>query len=220
MAMGEEQQLTGAWAQPFEYDPVRWAYLLEKVCEHRPWFHDKMWESEEGRRQAAVAFVAEALTQGHVWEVFRGTDLVGIILINRVDYGNEAYCHFVFFDKSLADKRQLCLNVMAWLFQHLELETLRVQVPTYAFALAKWVRRKLGFRYETEDRPLWGTDKTLTMKEAELGSRKVRATLYKGTWHDVLLLSITREEFQDYYGRSTIRRAGESDEGGTEPTAV
>jgi len=94
------------------------------------------------------------------------------------------------------------------------LEVLRIEIPTYAHALGAWARKRLGFRYEAEDRLIaWPEgSRKLSKKLAELGSRKHKATLYKGEWLDALLLSVTKEEFQARYGHVQTER----DEGGTE----
>jgi len=204
----------GVFAKPWEYDPPRWTQLLDAVGDHRPWFRDEIWEDPAKRRQAAANLIVDALTNGRVWEVFAGQTLVGVVIVNQVDFNNTAQCHFVFFDHTLANKRQLCLNLMAWLFDEWHLETLRVEVPTYARSLAHWVHKKLGFRYEAEARDLQGSSERLTRRQAELGSRKYRTTQYKGEWHDGLLLSITRQEFDDFYGRHEPHARG------TDPTAV
>ena len=188
------------FARPFEFDLERWSDLLSKVAEHRPWYDDDIWGDEERRRDTASAHVAAALDQGKVWEVFHGAELVGILLVERLNYGRSGTCHFVFFDRQLANKRQLCLNTMAHLFETYQLEILRVEIPTYAKALANWVRKKLGFRWEAESRTLSGTTKRLSADEAALGSRKFHMVKYKDEWHDLLLLSITREEFQETHG--------------------
>ena len=205
-------------------DPFKITHILDEVCKHRPWFSDKLWEDPEVRRSSASAYLADALANGKLFEVHavdgEVIELVGVMLLNRVNYGIDGVCHFIFFDGELQSKRQLCLNMMHWAFDNLELEVLRVEVPTYAHKLASWARRKLGFRYEAEGRPLkWPAGKRpLTRKQAELGSRKYRATRYKGMWVDALLLSITKEEF-DQYERSlriTVEREHGSVSGAVE----
>jgi RimJ/RimL family protein N-acetyltransferase len=182
-------------------DPMKLLTILDKVVAHRPWFNDFQWEDEDLRRQVAREYLADALAFGKLWEVWKITetvDLVGIMLLNRVNYKIDASCHFVFFDRDLQTKRRLCLEMMQWAFEHFDLQALRIEVPTYAHALIAWARRKLGFRYEAEARPIsWPEgSRQLSKKVAELGSRKHKATRYKGEWLDALLLSITREEFE------------------------
>jgi len=182
-------------------DPFKWKQILDEVCKHRPWFSDDLWKDPDVRRSSASWYLTDARFNGQLFEVHavdgEVIELVGVMLLNRVNYGIDGVCHFIFFDGELQSKRQLCLNMMHWAFDNLELEVLRVEVPTYAHKLASWARRKLGFRYEAEGRPLkWPAGKRpLTRKQAELGSRKHKGTRYKGQWVDVLLLSITKEEF-------------------------
>ena len=187
-------------------DPFKLMFILDQVCKHRPWFSDYLWEDEQVRRTSASGYIADALANGKLWEVYKvdpsadpTTDLVGIMMVNQVTYKIGGTCHFIFFDGELQSKRQLCLQTMAWTFQNLDLQILRVEIPTYAHKLASWVQKKLGFRFEAEGRPLkWPSGKRpLTRKQAEMGSRKYRATKYKGQWVDALLLSITKEEFEE-----------------------
>ena len=188
--------------------PEKLTRIVEACVAHRPWFHDFLWNSgPDIVRQTVIAHLADAFQNGKLWEVWRGSELVGILLINELVPFIDARCHFLFFDAKLADKASLCLNLMGWAYDRLPVETLRVQVPTYARALIKFVR-KLGFRYESEHRSFsWPQDgKLLSADEARLGSRLHHATLYEGQWHDVLLLSQTREEFlafkEQQHGRS------------------
>ncbi len=185
-------------------DPFKIAYILDQVCKHRPWFNDFVWEDPKVRRTVASAYLADANLNGKLLEVYamegdKKPELVGIMMANDVSLRIEATLHFIFFDGELQSKRDLCLNMMEWAFEHLPVEILRIEVPTYAHKLSSWARRKLGFRYEAEGRPIkWPSGKRpLTRRQAELGSRKYRATIYKGNWTDALLLSITKEEFRN-----------------------
>jgi RimJ/RimL family protein N-acetyltransferase len=202
----------GTFARPYVHnDPNKWEYILDKCCAHRPWFDDAVWENEETRRGAASKYLADTWVSGKLWEVWRGADLVGILLLTDITH-SDAKCHFVFFDHKLSDKQSLCLSVMQWAFEHLDLHCLRLEIPTYARILIKFARRKLGFRYEAEGRAFsWPADATpLTERDAMLGARRHHATKYKGEWHDVLLLSITREEFDGFVRSIPITRGAET----------
>jgi hypothetical protein len=76
---------------------------------------------------------------------------------------------------------------MSTVFESIPLEVLRVELPLYAAALLKFLRKQLGFRYEAE--------RVTDAATAARTSRKHKATLYKGNWQDALLLSVTRDEF-------------------------
>lgn len=194
--------------------PFKIMHILDEVCKHRPWFDDSIWEDPKVRRTTASAFLADALVNGKLFEVHavegEVIELVGVILFNGLNYGRDAVCHFIFFDGRLRSKKLLCLNMMRWAFDHLELQVLRAEIPTFAHKLASWARSKLGFRYEAEGRPLqWPSGRRpLTRKQAELGSRKFRYMKYKGKWVDALLLSITKEEFEQYE-LQTVTETGE-----------
>lgn len=207
-------------AVPFtaQNDPEKLAFVLDKCCEHRQWFDDFQWEDYRTRRATASGYLADTLINGHLWEVWRGANLVGILLLTGIREQNDALAHFIFFDHKLVDKIDLCKSVMAWSFERYKLHVLRIEIPTYAKIFARFARKKLGFRYEAEGRtPSWPKlDVPLSHKEAELGSRKHQAILYDGKWCDVLLLSISREEFFDGWTESKAPGRIDSPDAGTD----
>ena len=190
--------MTDILAVPFDPLPIeKFEAIVTKCAQHRPWFDDALWNDEQTRRETVIAYLSDAHNYGKLFEVWKDEELLGIILLNELVPFRDVRCHFVFFDSKLGDKRQLCLNVMGWALTQLPVEVLRVEVPTYATALLKFLRRSLGFRYEAENRPFsWPVNAApLPANVAALGSRKHHATCYKGVWHDLLLLSVTADEF-------------------------
>jgi len=177
-------------ALPFDpLPPEKLAYIVGRCCQHRPWFHDPLWEQGEvARRQAVLTRLADAWGAGRLWEVVHVEMRVttGIILFDRLDYPIEAYGHFVFFDHELRNKRRLLLSVMDTMFE--QVAVLRTEVPEYAGRLAGFLRKALGFRYEAE----W---LGVPPDDAKRVSRKFAGTRYQGRWQDVLLLSLTRDAF-------------------------
>lgn len=174
-------------AVPFEPLPIdKFEHIVESCQQHRPWFPDALWNDARARREAVIAYLADAYKNGKLWEVWRAEAVVGILLLNEMQPGLDARCHMVFFDAKLSDKAQLCRNLMASVYETVPLEVLRVELPTYAAALLKFLRKQLGFKFENE-RSMAAT--------AATASRKYRATLYKGSWMDAILLSQTRDEF-------------------------
>jgi hypothetical protein len=135
---------------------------------------------------------------GKSWEVYRDSELVGLLHADEITPKVDARCHFIFFDRSLVDKRELCRATMKWLFEHYDLHILRVEIPTYAAKLAGFARKALSFKYEAEGRPFsWPTSAApLDADAAKLGSRRHHAIFHDGRWHDLLLLSLTRDEFE------------------------
>lgn len=199
------------FAVPFSPDPPEKLHaIVEAACAHRPWFSDYIWNSGAATiRASVIAYLVDAFNNGRCWEVWRGDTLVGILLVNELRPFLDAKCHFLFFDHRLKDKRQLCLNLMAWCFEKLPVEVLRVAVPTYARKLLGFIRH-LGFRYEAEGREYsWPkNDPTgrkpiapLDANAACLGSRRFRATFYQSQWYDELLLSLTKDEFQAFLSK-------------------
>jgi hypothetical protein len=173
--------LARAWADGYLPSPERFDEIVTKACEHRPWFNDYVWDNELLKRTIVIKYLADTYTNGRVWEVWRNEEICGILLVERVNMGVDAYFHAIFFDRQLAGKRNIALSAMEWAFQAFGLEVLRSEIPAFMHILAKWMQRKVGFRPETPD--------------GQGSAVKRRAYLWKGTWHDALLLSVTKDEF-------------------------
>jgi hypothetical protein len=182
---------------------AKYLEIVERCCDHRPWFNDYVWDNPGLRRIAVRDYLADAVANGKLWEVYKAKadsiSLAGIMLLNRLSFKMDAYCHFLFFDHDLGGKRSLCLDAMDWCFSSLGLEVLRMEVPTYASSLGLWARRKLGFRYDAETTLAWwlrGKKPTRRFLEAASSRRKV--ILHKNKWCNVISLSVTREEFSNH----------------------
>lgn len=198
------------FAVPFVYVPEKMTVILDKVCDHRPWFPDDLWDDPVVRRKAAARKIVEWGMDGMIWEAWRGDELLGILGADRLTK-YEGTCHFVFFDRKLSDKVDLCRGLMGWCFGHLGLRMLRIEIPTYARVLARFARRKLGFRWEVDGSRVFTRAPNVgpfNEAEAELASRKYQVTLYEGRWHDHLLLSLTKEEFDGPIRKSLEREHG------------
>lgn len=191
------------WLRPGEdpEDPegrVPYAEVMEAIldgcADHRHWYSDLLWDQgPQARRTFASRYLADAYVNGRVWDVWHGDAICGIFILNRVQPGLDAYAHFLFFDHELRNKRELCRVAMRQTFADdtLALHALRVEVPAHMGSLAGFLRKALGFKFEAERRL---SDPALAKK----ASQRHDATLYLGSWENVLMLSITREEFQLY----------------------
>lgn len=90
--------------------------------------------------------------RARVWEVWKKgpePDVVGILYLTDVIPGGDAKAHYVFWDTGLRDKTELIEQMIDWCFADhdgwLALKRLTVEVPDYAFALARHAANKLGF---------------------------------------------------------------------------
>ena len=205
-------------AIPFTpWPPEKLTAIIDKCVQHSPWFHDHL-DTEALKRQAVIAYLVDANSNGKLWEVWRDDENVGILMLNQMVPFLDARAHFLFFDSKLSDKEALCRKLLAYAFDQIPLEVVRVEIPTYAKALLKYAR-KLGFRFESEQRSYtWPTNAApLSADVAKLGSRKHHATLYNGEWCDVLLLSQTRDEFfashKEHHGRPQHHQNPEQHDG-------
>ena len=123
-------------AVPFLPTPVeKLAQIVNKCCEHKPWFSQFDWEKGEAHRRTMV-IARLSNTESKTWEVYRDGDIVGLLHADQITPRVDARAHFIFFDHQLVDKRALCQSTMAWLFEHYDLHMIRVEIPTYAAKLA------------------------------------------------------------------------------------
>ena len=80
------------------------------------------------------------------WEVWDENlvDLVGILVLSRVDPGRDATAIYTFFDGKLRDKTEVLQRWIDWAFQALALQHISLEIPSYAFAALRHAK-KLGF---------------------------------------------------------------------------
>ena len=106
-----------AIAVPFTpFPPEKLAEIVTMCCEHQPWFADMDWAKGEAHRRTLVLSRLSDL-YANTFEVYRDGQLVGILQLDEIVPQQDARCHFLFKDHSLADKRQLVLNMMQWAFE-------------------------------------------------------------------------------------------------------
>lgn len=205
-------------------DPAKLSYILDRLVEHESEWSD--FHSDPAiRRVMASSMLAEAFVANprtailEVWFLGAGEpQLVGLTGLTNINPQVEAEFHPIFFDGKLRNpfgKREILLRVMDWAFHEFRLHRISASVPDTSFTLADFMRKKLGFRFEAENRIVqqrkpavcryasgdikleshsWH-EVRVTAKYAELGSRRFQALLKGGKWHDLLLLSVTKEEF-------------------------
>lgn len=204
-------------ALPFNVNnPAKVTYILDRMVEHDSWWSD----FQKGRRETAAAILANGLAgEYRIFEIWQDRDIVGLVSFTDIVPQVDAKFHPLFFDGEMSNalgKRGLALGLIDWAFRTIPLERLSAEIPEFRPALISYARKKLGFRYEGEDRTILfdpcaprhhgkeGRRVTPRAGQAVLGSRKFRIVRYKGEWHDLILLSVTRDEFNWYL--TSIRR--------------
>jgi hypothetical protein len=132
--------------------------------------------------------------QSRIWEVWRRDDdkdgaeldLVGILYLTDITRGCDALAHYLFFDGKLKDKTQLLKDMIALVFEDTEdwmaLNRLTVEIPEFAFALARHAHKKLGFGGDFEHRGL------------EVEGKKRSAITWRGKSWDLLVMGLTADE--------------------------
>ena len=58
-------------AVPFSPEPLKFTALVDSCCAHRPWFHDYIYEDPQVRREAVIAYLADAHNNGKLFEVWK-----------------------------------------------------------------------------------------------------------------------------------------------------
>lgn len=182
------------------------AIMLDHAVAHPEWFGAE--SDPEARRQSALWLLTNPY---HLtWEVWRGSELVGILLLWRITPKVDAVVHFVFFDRNLVGKVRLLRNFLRYCFEELGFQRLSMEVPEDVEKLISFARRKLAFRYEGEgavqshplvaDLERWrGKDGKPHVWAASVGSRRERAHWRNGEWLDVVCLRLLAPEFREQY---------------------
>ena len=180
--------------------------ILEHAVQHPEWFPVPL--SEEQRAESAWMVITHPLHLS--WEVWRGEDLVGILLLTDIVPQVEARLHFLFFDRSLVGKTRLLTRFLRFCFEDLGFQRIGLWVPEFVKTLESFARRKLKFTYEGEA-ALRMHKTVLQWKErspgdnievwmARRGSRRERAHWHADGWHDVICLRLTAPEFHTIHG--------------------
>ena len=127
------------------------SHIMRSMLRFETMFTD--YQKEDETRLAAVAtslMKPDSLT----WEVWRTedgqvVDVVGILHLSDIRNGHDAVAHYVFFDGDLRGKTDLIAKVLDWTFtDHKDwpaLQRLTIEIPDFAFALARHAQKKLGF---------------------------------------------------------------------------
>ncbi len=180
--------------------------LLDEMQEHPQWYNTPT--SDEQRRLSAAHSLADPMTLK--WGVWRGGDLLGILVLTKVEVHLDACFHFLFLDHNLVGKRDLLRRFLAYCFRELGFRRLSAEVPEDADKLLRFYR-KLGFRYEGEPRAS-GLTPTAFLAAGAPGLRAIenapawiakQGSRIEGVfwrddrWIDKLRLRLTRPEWEE-----------------------
>lgn len=171
-------------------------YVLDRLADRPDWTVTPL--ATEARRVALAGALVSP--RNLVCEVWRGGEIVGILMVLNIVPSLEAQLHFVFFDGNLMGRRQMlkawCRDVMVTL----DLQRLILLIPEHVETLIRFARVKLGFRYEGESSLLGHPALDgLGMENphvwvAKQGSRRERSCLHNGVWVDTVQLRLHRTE--------------------------
>jgi RimJ/RimL family protein N-acetyltransferase len=197
-------------ALPFSFEPMSAvSFILDRLVEHDSYWSDY----QAGRREIAAGMLTcpgnVLFTIWRKGDTAPGSQPVGLVIFTDITPYVDCQFHPIFFDGKLANalgKRNILLSLLAWAFHNLGVERISAEVPEFAGQLIAYARKKLGFRFEAEGRIItrWTrssrrraerVQQTPDAAQAALGSRKYRVVRYHGEWHDLILLSVTRDEF-------------------------
>ena len=130
--------------------------------------------------------VALSLAQGLTWEVWGDSEVVGIIRLSDIKPGLSAKGHYLFFDSQLNSKTEAIQAVIDWAFTEHEnwepLERISIEIPDFAFALARHAHKKLGFGGPFEHR--------LKGKKIPVEGVTQRGVFWRGMNRDLLQLGL------------------------------
>lgn len=136
--------------QPFRGSPEADAERNSRIIEHvlnRPfWFNSGM--TDEDRRLSIVWMLTDQTM--YKWEIWKGGDFVGIILLDRVVPRVDAVFHFTLWGTSLVSARRLLKSFLAYAFDVFDLQRISIEVPEQNSKFMRFMRSSLGFRLEGE----------------------------------------------------------------------
>jgi len=72
----------------------------------------------------------------------------GVILIEHIDIGVSAEFHATFWDHKLSPRKDELKEILLWVFLTFNLERLETTVASYARAVKRFLKDRLGFVYE------------------------------------------------------------------------
>lgn len=169
---------------------MRGIFNSDNVFLPTPGCEEKCGESDCEACQLRLVNIARVLGRDdaiafEVWNTDE-MDLRGTIYFTDVRH-SDATGHFIFFDRSLgSDKVKLMQNVIDWAFSDHDgwsaKQRLTVEIPEYAFTLARFVYKKLGFGGPFKHE--------LGGKEIEIEGLKRYATKYQDEPSDVMILGL------------------------------
>ena len=162
------------------------SYIMRAMLKFETMFSD--YQKEEETKLAAIA---SALTKPDslTWEVWRAedgqvVDVVGILHLSEIRNGHDAVAHYVFFDGDLRGKTDLIEKVLDWAFTDHDdwpaLQRLTIEIPDFAFALARHAQKKLGFGGPFKHRV---GGKTVNVEGVKRG-----ALMWRGEPRDLLIM--------------------------------
>lgn len=201
----------GYMALPFDWQrlgPERVSGVLDHFCAHPLWMVQAL--GPEEMRVAAAAVLTSP--DNRIWEVWRGGEMCGLLLLTNIIPMVDAQVHFTFMDRNLIGKTRLIVNWMRDCVAMFDFQRLTAEVPEYEPRLRKFYRNKLGFRYEGEgsvkDRMTrWlghmkpeAALEQMAVEFADLSSRRERSIRGRSgpdEWKDLIRLRVLRGELLD-----------------------
>lgn len=108
-------------------------------------------------------------------EVWRADKLEGVMYLTNIQPGIDAQVHPIFFNRSVADKIDICMATIRWIFATFRFHRLTAVMP-HMFFLASRLARKVGFEVE---------------------GRRKQVYFIGGRWVDELILGLLASRFSE-----------------------
>lgn len=212
--------MSGFFAVPFDanrLDGDRLARLLEHMMSKPGWFNHPMSQEE------IYANCLYLLTDSSCWkwEVWKGGEFAGMLIVNRISPKVDALFHFTIFPGiGLHGIVKLLGSFLESVFQQFDLQRVTVEVPESQSRLVRFYRQRLGFKYENEcilqNHPVVPildskAARRINITEpaawvARQGSRREKSHWDGSQYEDLLVLRLLRQEHLE---RSVISPASE-----------
>jgi hypothetical protein len=205
---------SGVFAVPYRMDiggPEKSHRIIQHMVTHRLWFAGGL--SEDEARMHAIELLADSSVWK--WEIWRGGEFLGMIMLHRIAPCLDAVFHFTLFNGgNLVSVRRLLKNFVAFAFDAFKLQRISAEVPENGEKFMRFLRSNLGFRLEGElscttsrlaeflaSKKTSGIGGAASREDAgvwlaKYGSRREKAHFDGARFRDVYLLRLLKTEHE------------------------
>ncbi len=139
----------GEWTiREMTFTPERIGWLGEQLKKYPSLTTDPT------KQDPSILWKSVSSPQSYWTEVWKADVLVGILFLSDIQPGVDARVHPIFFDRSLSDKVEICLDGLRWAKHQFMLHRFTAALPEIYFATVR-MAKKIGFVQEGTRREVY-----------------------------------------------------------------